>query len=286
MRRMVFIYVLGCVGMSLCFGVTALAQKPSQKDPCAWNPRTSPNALHGKYGNEKEDYFFEHVSEMNKRGGMFYYTYMLRNLHKTNVLPAEWTPVDIFFKQIGVNCCGFNSRNSGLEYKEHETQIKFGPVSQLTTDAPAYLANAPAVGSKHGDLQSRIYVKGSEPPAILDVTFRSAVKENMYTYTVTNAAETTVHFIIPALAKPFEENGADLRGWKSAGTQVYVADKDRHAIATFQGPGRTEAQELVVPVYLTTTEFKDLHDVAELTSSNPALIAKGSVSIYLPAVPK
>jgi len=114
------------------------------------------------------------------------------------------------------------------------------------------------------------------------MTFSSEVKEGRYTYKVINNGTVTFHYIIPALTTPFEMYSAGNGSWKQIDGEVYLGKAKQEYVVHFEAQGK-EIQDRIVPIYLMTTDFMRVRDPAEdLSTSNPALIAKGSVSIYLP----
>jgi hypothetical protein len=274
--------------------VSAGGQQTTADDPCNWKPAQgkSIKPLEGTYGTSSDVYYFRHVSDMDDDHGIFNYQYILTNLHGSRVLPAEWKAVGLYFRQIPCcGQCGLNSFNSTRKFSERDAPIKYGPASQFTKTARAYLASQQAVkaggeaaADKHPALTSRVFVAGIDKSQRIDITFKSEVEDGRYTYTVVNNGTLPVNYAIPSLTEAFEKFGAELP-WRSAGDQVYSAEPSFKQFARISAPGNRPGEHTFF-IYVGTSEFTSARRAPrrELSVEDRGVLARGRVSLYVPSV--
>lgn len=275
-----------------CANMLVARQLKVAKDPCIWMEKQNktPKALQGTHGSPKDEYYFQHVSDVEKNGGLFNYEYLLKNLHSVKVLPAEWESAEIIFRQIGVGGCGYNSVSSSRKFGENKTVIKYGPINQNKKDAPAYLAIGLVDDTNHPALTSRLHALGDSEQganAVLDMVFTSEVRDGQCFYTLTNRGDIPFHYVIPELTQALAEfnrssSTTSITNWDRVGVATYRA----RAGQTYSGEvsiGGAKTQERIVSVYIMRPQYKGVTGRPnELTNLNPFFLAKGRFSIYIP----
>src|SRR5436190_11124886 len=103
------------------------------QDLCDWQSHTRPPPLRGEAGNASSgNYWFEHLSDVDKLQELQELVFVIKNRHATRDLPVEWhrgdATVEVAFSNIAPGRCASNSFQTGnATIEDVRAFIKYGP---------------------------------------------------------------------------------------------------------------------------------------------------------------
>lgn len=272
------------VTLVLCCIQVLVAEE--EKD-CEWTSKTEPDALIGTVGSDKDrDYYFTHLSDVDKAGKIYQYVYIIRNKHEKNYLPAEWKVASLDFARIEPNGCLRNDFQSGFPHEEHpNAMLLYGATKEKQKKAPLYLVKADDKERESAApaLRSRLYAKliGKVIDIRFDSTFNAEKK--MFRYDITNhASGEESRFSLAALTDAWDKVAEKkvVTKWTKTTAEGerptrFVLKREQKVLTTFEviSDAKPVERQVVIKVYTN----KD-------NAGDP--IATGQFSCYLPKLPR
>lgn len=221
---------------------------------------------------------FHHYSDVDRAGQQYRYHNFIKNEQEQKYLPVEWERARVAFTRLKPKGCGGNKFNSGIEFKEVTSDIKYGNASEHTEKAQLYVLaeDKKEHQADATEFDSSIFAEINQ--GVVNVAFRTRYEKSTFSYTVTNKGPEDVYFKVDAIKKAWdaigEKNWKAQSDWESVTSNRSIFRIKRDAKQTaFVAALLTKPQKLIE----TTATMQLFRD-----SDGKEVLAVGQVTILLP----
>lgn len=247
-------------------------------DPCTCENLRPPQPLKGTL--QQTDFAFTHTSDVDQ-GQFSSFSYILKNDHPANLLPAKWVKAGLEFDRIAVNGCGRNDFDALGYTTDSDAPVEYGPQAQFKKPASAYVPQSKPNTSKGlttPKLKSRIFADLAGEK--VDFRFTAFIQDGVFHYEAQNYGSHDFPFDIPLLAF----------AWSRFQTQPSVQwdlwTKERLGVYALPWDEQPKVNQFVISSSVVDSFSQDIVEVHIFRKDLQRSIATGRVSLYLPVARK